>query len=213
MKRAAIGVRMHSGWGALVVVSGNAGEVEVIERRHILVTDPGIPGAKQPYHHAENLGLTEAEQYLENCAAASQRMALEAVRDVICDLQTRHFRVVGSAILLASGRPLPSLLEILASHPLIHTAEGEFFRNAFRAASEHLGIAVTGLRERELEEHAKAVLGSAANRVRRKISSLGKFLGPPWTKDEKTAALAAATVLVSKTGSYPANAAVRGPTV
>jgi len=59
MKRAALGVRMHSGWGVLVAVSGDAHSVEVLDRRRIVTTDPSIPGAKQPYHYAAGLGLAD----------------------------------------------------------------------------------------------------------------------------------------------------------
>src|SRR5438067_2289475 len=57
MKAVAIGIRMHSGWGALVAVSTSAGSVEVVERRRVVIATPGTPGAKQPYHFAENLDL------------------------------------------------------------------------------------------------------------------------------------------------------------
>src|SRR5229473_6030170 len=152
MKRAAIGVRMHSGWGALVAVSNSAGKAEVIERRRIAVTTPQTPGANQPYHFAENLELPEAEKFLGNCFAASKRFALTAVRDVVDELRRRQYRVVGSAVLLASGRPLPPLLTILASHALIHAAEGQFFRGALSKACEALDLSVTGFPERNLGE-------------------------------------------------------------
>lgn len=195
MKQAAIGVRMHSGWGALVVVCGDARELDIVDRRQIVTCEPGIPGIKQPYHYAAKLGLTEAQQYLENCAAVSERLAVAAVSEVIRDLHNRHFRVAGSAILWALGRPLPPLPKILASHALIHTAEGEFFRKAILDACEHLRIAVVRLPERELEERAEARFGKAAPRLERRISSLGRSLGPPWTRDQKAAALAAAIAL------------------
>src|SRR5712691_4760848 len=83
MKRAAIGVRMHSGWGALVAVSNSAGTVEVIDRRRVAVTIPGTPGANQPYHFAENFEFPEAERFLGNCFAASKRLALTAIRDLV----------------------------------------------------------------------------------------------------------------------------------
>ena len=41
---------------------------------------------------------------------------------------------------LASGRTLPALEQILASHPMVHTAEGEFFRKAIREACREIGI-------------------------------------------------------------------------
>ena len=157
MKRAAIGVRMHSGWGALVAVSNRAGTVEVIDRRRVAITAPGTPGANQPYHFAENLELLEAEKFLGNCFAASKRLALTAVREVVGELRGRQYSVVGSAVLLASGRPLPPLSKILGSHALIHAAEGEFFREAFSKACEELDLSVTGFRERNLDECVQTI--------------------------------------------------------
>jgi len=194
MKRAAIGFRMHSGWGALVAMS-NEGDFDVVDRRHIVVAQASIPGSKQPYHSAEKLQLEEAEKYLANCSAASGQLALDAIRELLKDLAKREYRVQGSAILMASGRKLPSLAEIFASHALIHGAEGEFFRTIVRKACEDLGITVTPLRERELEERAKEVLGHKATQVKERLSGIGKRLGPPWTQDEKLAALAATLIL------------------
>ena len=198
MKRAALGVRMHSGWGVLVAVSGAADSVEILDRRRVVITDPSIPGANQPYHYAMNLGLTESETYLANCAAASERLALEAVGEVVRELEGQNYKIAGSAVLLALGRPLPSLSKILASHALIHTAEGEFFRNAIRNACQRLEIRITAIREREVEERAKMSFADAASRVQRRISSLGSSVGPPWTKDHKMAALAAAIILTGE---------------
>jgi hypothetical protein len=212
MKRAAIGVRMHSGWGALVAVSNSGGTVEVIDRRRVAITSPRTPGANQPYHFAENLELPEAEKFLENCFAASQRLAMAAVRDVVGELRGRQYRVVGSAVLLASGRTLPALSKILASHALIHAAEGEFFREAFSKGCEGLDISVTGFRERNLDEDVQTTFGKAATRMWQQISTLGRSLGPPWTKDQKTAALAALVILANKKRRFPPIVAPRrGP--
>jgi hypothetical protein len=201
MKRAALGIQMHSGWGVLVAVAGDANSVEVLERRRITVTNPSTPGATQPYHHAATLKLADAEKHLAHCAAASGRMALEAVEGVVQELGRREYRVAGSAVLLASGRPLPSLERILAAHPLIHTAEGEFFRNAVKNACERLQILVIAFPERELEDRAKKVFGKAASQIQGAVSDLGRSIGPPWTKDHKTAALAAAIILAKETGT------------
>ncbi len=198
MKRAAIGVRMHSGWGALVAVSNSGGTAEVIDRRRVTITVSGTPGANQPYHFAENLELPEAEKFLGNCFAASKRLALAAVQDVVGELRGRQYRVVGSAVLLASGRPLPPLSKILASHALIHAAEGEFFREAFSKACEDLDLSITEFRERNLDECIQTTFGKEATRMRQQVSALGRSLGPPWTKDQKTAALAALLVLANK---------------
>jgi hypothetical protein len=195
MKRAAIGVRVHSGWGALVAVSGKPGSEEVIERRRVVITDPKMAGAVQPYHFAERLEIRHAEQHVAKCAAASATLALAALRELLQQLDKRKYRVAGSCILLSSGRPLPEFAKILASHALIHTAEGEFFRKAFRDAFEQLEIPVTGIRERELQERAETKFGKAALRLQQWIAEMGRSLGPPWTTDQKTAALAAFLVL------------------
>jgi hypothetical protein len=186
MKGAAMGVRAHSGWAALVAVAGKPGSAQILDRRRIVIADPKGPGANQPYHFAEKLELRAAEKHLASCAAVSERLALSTIRDVVQELSGRDYEIAGAAILLASGRPLPSLPNILASHALIHTAEGEFFRQIVRQACERLGIRVTGIRERELGE------GSA---LQTEIASLGKVVGPPWTQDQKMAALAAMMVL------------------
>jgi hypothetical protein len=195
MKRAALGFHMHSGWGVLVAVSGDANSVELLDRRRIVVADPEVPGAIQPYHFAAQLKPAAQEKHLAHCASSSSRLAAKAIAELVKELDGRHYGVVGAAILLASGRALPALAKILAAHPLIHTAEGEFFRQAVQSACEDLQIPVTTIRVRELDARAKVAFANKASQVQSSISSLGRSVGPPWTSDHKTAALAAALIL------------------
>lgn len=197
LKPAAIGVRMHSGWGALVAVSHSAGKIEVLERRRVVVTTLGIPGENQPYHFAEHLDLAQAEKFLADRFGITKGLALAAVKAVIGDLRGHQFQVIGAGVLLASGRPLPTLAKILASHAQIHAAEGEFFREAFSKACQELGLPVTGLRERDLEESVQAAFGKAASGMSDQVAGLGRSLGPPWTADQKAASLAALVVLAN----------------
>ena len=182
-----------------MAVSNNAGTVEVIERQRVNISIPGTRGGNQPYHFVKSLELQEAEKFLGDCFVASKRLALAAVRDLVGELGGQYC-VVGSAVLLASGRPLPPLAKILDSHALIHAAEGEFFREAFSKACESLDLPVTGFRERDLDECVKTTFGKSATRMSQQISSLGRSLGPPWTKDQKMATLAALVVLANKQG-------------
>jgi hypothetical protein len=99
-------------------------------------------------------------------------------------------------MLLAAGRrPLPSLADILASHALIHTAEGEFFRRILRQACEGQGIPVTAIWERDPGDRSQALFGNAAANCSKESPPRGRSLGPPWTQDQKTAGLAASIVL------------------
>jgi hypothetical protein len=155
MKQAAIGIRMHSGWGALVSVTGPPQALEIIDRRRIVVIEPGGRRAGQPYHHAATLPFSAADKYLKKYAETSRRLALAALREVLEELKSQCHRIAGAAILLAADRALPPLEQILAAHPLIHTAEGEFFRMVVREACEQLRVHVIGIRERDLEDQAK----------------------------------------------------------
>lgn len=191
--RAALGFRVHSGWAALVVVAGLARSPEVIERHRIELTKPGIP--RQPYHAAEGMELKAAEKFLRRCTNAARLLARQAVRAAIANLRKKGYAVVGSAILLASGRPLPALAATLASHALIHTAEGELFREALIHASEQCHLSITRLREREVYVRGATELAIPVHKLRGRLNELGQPLGPPWRQDEKLAALAGWLVL------------------
>jgi len=195
MKSAAIGVRVHSGWGAVVAVAGSPASPAIIERSKITIIDPKSPGAMQPYHYAASRELAAAEKHIARSAADCNRLAVKALTELCAQLRDRGFAVTGAAILLSSAKPLPALDKILAAHPMIHTAEGEFFRQAFRHAFESLSIPVTGIRERDVEAHAQKTFGRAATEVQKWLNDAGRALGPPWTTDQKAAALAAAIVL------------------
>jgi hypothetical protein len=67
---------------------------------------------------------------------------------------------------------------------MIHTAEGEFFRKAIREACGELHVAIHTVSEREIASVTPA-------EWQRRISELGKQIGPPWAQDQKLAALAA----------------------
>lgn len=198
MDRIAVGIRVHSGWGALVAVSHNGKSPEVVERRRIAITGTTDQGANQPYHAARNLKIDEAEAFIDGCFTACERTASSALDALLVDLRQRRFRVVGAAVLQAAGRTLPSLEKILAAHPLIHTAEGEFFRLVFRKAWEGLNIPVVKIRERDLESSLQERFGRKAAKLRDQVSILGKSVGPPWTTDQKNATLAALLVLAIK---------------
>jgi len=195
VRDAAVGLRAHSGWAALVVVAGDGASVEVVDRRRVEMADPRRPLSKRPYHEAEDLPLAEATSLIDRNSRDASAMAGRALKDVMTGLREKGYRPVGSALLLASGRPQPKLEAILASHALIHAADGEHFRVALREASQSCGLAVTGIREAELLERAQRVLEQPAARLQATVTSLSRALGPPWTQDQKMAALAAWVVL------------------
>ncbi len=195
MTRAAVGFRAHSGWAALVAVTGSPRSPIVIDRRRIELVEPGIP--KQPYHAAEKLGLKEAEELVRRSTETARLLGRRALRTLMDELREKGHEVVACGLLLGSGRALTTLAATLASHALIHTAEGELFRDALRHASQHCDLLVTGVKERDLFASAAAKLRLPMNELLRRVTELGMTIGPPWAADQKHAALVGWLALVS----------------
>jgi len=179
----ALGLRAHSGWAATVVVAGSPAKPTVLERRRIVAANDRISGSKQPYHAAKDLSTERAETWIRQSRHDSTVLASQAVNALVIQLRENGLTVVRAGILFGLERQLPPLQAILRSHALIHTAEGEFFRNAVRQACERSKISVTTIREPELDEQVANAWGDAANRLQRRIANLGSSIGPPWTKD------------------------------
>jgi hypothetical protein len=167
--------------------------LRVLDRRRITLAGPGTP--RQPYHAAENLPLAEAAELLGRCERDSESLARRALADAIAGLELSGYETVGCGLLLASGRKVPSLPEVLGSHALIHTADGEHYRNALTRAAAKRDLPVTGVRQKEIWERAASALRLPSGEVKRRIDAAGKPLGPPWTADQKHAAALAWIVL------------------
>jgi hypothetical protein len=194
-ERLCLGLRAHSGWAVLVGLAGPPDAPAVVERRRLTLCDGSFP--RQPYHAAENLSHAKGQALVTRSLDTANRLAREEVARAVKDLRGSRHDVVGAALLLGSGRPLPNeLAAILAAHPLIHTAEGEMYREALRLACESASLPVADFRERDVVATACTRLAIAPDRLRTRLTALGKPLGPPWTMDHKLATLAAWLALV-----------------
>jgi hypothetical protein len=190
-----MGLRVHSGWAALVVMGGTSGAPVVLARRRIVIFDAAIAGSKQPFHAAEAMELKKAEAHIARCTSSTRKMSREAFGAVVKEMRAQGYEVMGCGLLLASGRPVGTLPAALASHTMLHTAEGQFYRDALREASEHFAVPVMGVREKELFARATETLRIGENEIRRRVAEMGKAVGAPWSQDEKLAAIVAWMVL------------------
>jgi hypothetical protein len=193
--RAAMGMRVHSGWAVLVVMGGTSRAPRVLERRRIVIFDTAIAGSKQPFHAAEEMELKKAEAHIARCKSSTRKMSRVAFGAVVREMREQGHEVMGCGLLLASGRPVGTLAEALASHTMLHTAEGQFYRDALREASEHFSVPVMGVKEKELFAKATETLRMGEIEIRRRVGEMGKAIGPPWSQDEKLAAIVAWLVL------------------
>jgi hypothetical protein len=187
----AIGFRVHSGWAAAVALCGPLDAPVVVDRRKIELVKMFSYTFRQPYHTAEKMPRQDATKFIRGVQSEAKRLALSALRSLQTDLAEGDFKLVRGALLLASGRALPELEQILASHALIHTADGELFRDSLRAGCARFALPVHGFREKELFALASKAFGLQPAALKRRITALGKSLGPPWSQDEKYAALGA----------------------
>ena len=93
-----------------------------------------------------------------------------------------------------SDAPPKSLAAILRSHTALHAAEGELYRDVLLGAAQAGGLDVHAVPEDDAPAVAAGVLGTTADQANRLVAELGKPLGPPWSKDQKIAALLALAV-------------------
>jgi len=195
MKQAAVGFRVHSGWSALVAVSFEKDGPIVLSRERVHLVETFIYKFRQPYHTAERMPLEKARAFIDGVLVESKRLATRALRSIQTDLGKQGYRVERCALLLASGKTLPTLDRILLSHALIHTADGELFRESLRGAFAQCGLEMTCIKDRELLDRGGQILRTNREKLLKRLTELGRALGSPWTQDEKYAALAAWLVL------------------
>jgi hypothetical protein len=201
VKQAAVGFRVHSGWTALVAVCVEKGAPRVLARERVQLVETFTYRFRQPYHTAEKLPLGEAREFVARVEKDAEQLAYRAIHGMHSELQKQDVTLARCGLLLASGRPLPGFENILASHALIHTADGELFRKALLHACARCGLGTKSVREKELLDSAKKTLRVQPAVLLRRVTELGKPFGAPWSQDEKFAALAAWLALVSEPSS------------
>src|SRR5258708_38532775 len=133
----------------------------------------------------------QAREFISRMQAEARRLAHRAICDLQSDLQKQGLKLTRRGLLLASGRPLPELDKILASHALIHTADGELFREALLHASARCGLGDFRIKEKELLDRAGQALRLEGDDLMGRVTELGRPFGSPWSQDEKFATLAA----------------------
>jgi hypothetical protein len=176
----AAGFKAHSGWAALVVIGSSNGDFVVIDRRRIELVDE--TWAKQPYHAAEDLPAAEARRLVQRGIDAAHRIAEREMRAFV--KRSKGHEIAGCAVL--AGTPMPdwTIEQIRSVHVRMHKAEGVLFPAALAAAAAACGLKVSTIPEKTLP--------AAFNDT---LAILGKSVGPPWGKDQKSAAVAAIILL------------------
>jgi len=198
MKRAAVGFRVHSGWAAMVAVAVADGEPVVLARERIHLVKTFRYKFRQPYHTAKMMSAARAGAFVARVRSQARRLAARAIRSLEGRLKVEGFKLAHCGLLVASGRALPPMQKILASHALIHTADGELFREALVHAGRKCGLRSVKIKEKELLKSASEVLRMKDTEIQKRIAQIGRPFGAPWSRDEKIASLAAWLALTNR---------------
>lgn len=184
---AVVGVADHSGWAALVTVGADERGVRVLDRRKCELLGPDLP--RQPYHAAVGLDLDAAEDLVSRVYAAAEDGAVAALAALAGDLGDSHRPV--ALVLRGERAVVPSLATVLASHALIHAAEGALYRAALGEAATRSGLDVSRHPPGEATAAAVTALATTPAELDRRLRDWGRDLGPPWRKEHREAAAAA----------------------
>ena len=174
----AAGFKAHSGWAALVVIGSSRDGLVVVDRRRIELVDE--TWAKQPYHAAEELSPDEARLLVQRGIDAAHRIAKREMRAFV--KRSAGNEIAGCAVLVGTPMRDWTIEQILSVHIRMHKAEGVLFAAALIVAAKVCDLNVVAVPEKGL------MLDGA-------VVTLGKSVGPPWGKDQKSAASAAIIVL------------------
>jgi hypothetical protein len=182
-----LGFRPHTYWTAIVALAGSSAAPHVA-LRHKMVFAAGAE--RSVYHQAAEAPAGAAEALIENVRVAVESNA-KAGLGVLLEVLRKDGVSVRCAVAPSGGKKPPPLADIVRVHTMQHAAEGEFYRDAVAAACESLGLEVHRPIERELIPLACDMLGVDRAGLDAILKDMGAALGPPWSEDQRLAALAA----------------------
>jgi hypothetical protein len=191
VRSAAVGFRAHSGWSALVALCLKDKKPVILSRQRVELVEIFTRQFRQPYHAAAEMPLEKAADFIAQIKSEAEKFACQAIESLQAELKKRKVRLVRGAVLAASGRPLPPIGNIVTSHALIHTADGELFREALANGCQRCGLTVLRAKEKQIAKEAAEALRMKEPVLLRRVTELGRPLGSPWSRDQKYATLAA----------------------
>lgn len=183
-----VGIADHFGWAVAVTADG---EHRVVDRRRIELVEPGVTQA--PIHYDRGrLDVAGTVALVERVRASVGRATGAAFDELAGDLPGP----VVSLSLRHWPPDFPTDMAVLRRPPYEARADAVMYRQVLAEAAEARGWDVHLYTAKDVAGWAAAILGDRADEV---LLGPRTTLGPPWTKDHRTAL--AATVVA---GARPA---------
>jgi hypothetical protein len=171
-----LGIADHLGWA--VAVSASAA-FEVVDRRRIELIEPGVSAA--PIHYESRRLDVAATAALVASARASVARAASAALDEIAGVLPEP---IVSLSLRAWPPDFPEEISVQRRAPYESRADAVMYRQVHAELARARGWDVHLFDAKVVLDQAVAILGERADEVLRGPRAA---LGPPWTRDHRTA--------------------------
>jgi hypothetical protein len=196
VERVALGFCARTGSAVAVAITPTS----LLGRWTVDLTDGRVPD--QVFHAVQGWERAAAVRYVEDAIAVVRDVAARRLRELLAGLPD----AVAVGVVTGDRELAFTAARVLESHPLMHAAEGQLYRDALLDAAAEQGMAVTALPRGVADERLRA-----ATPVAETVQRLGELAGPPWRKDHKRATAAALAALEPATAA-PTAAPTAGPT-
>ena len=186
-----LGIAHHFGWAVAVTATDDH---VVVDRRRIELIEPGLPAA--PIHHEGGPHLLHRQgDPLDDAALAAlvaevRASAVRSTSAALDELVAALADPITSVSLRAWPADFPEDVAVQRQVPYESRADSVMYRQVLAEAAGERGWVVHLFEAKTVEADAARLLGDRAHDV---LHGPRAVLGPPWSKDHRTAL--AATIL------------------
>lgn len=179
---AAVGIRVKSGWGAVVVLGGTVADPKLLHAGRLELSDPADPFSKQPYRAAQNT-LERDQRVIEARLEKIHAVTAKTVDELLegGDKRTAVVLVVGS---------LRDPATVTSEHMRAHAFEGRTFWRVLRDVLGARGLDCQVFCEKDLPGIVAKKFAIPPDELRTKFVLLGRGI-TGWRAEQKLAAMGA----------------------
>ena len=192
---AALGLRVKSGWAAVVLLTGPIGLPALRDNRVIDLSDPQFPETRQPYHAA--MGQLEMDPTeISRRTEIVRRVTKHSVTKLLADYRRKDYAITRSSLVVGSQLDPATIAN---PHIRAHALEGQLFCSTLEDALHARGVRTAILLERDAYVTAAARLKKSSIDLRQTIQNLRRFAEGQWRAEQKLAAVGAWIALCQNT--------------
>jgi len=182
-----VGIADHLGWAVAVTASA---EHDVVDRRRLELVEPGLTAA--PIHYeSRRLDVAATAALVEKVRMSVVRATTQALDELAAAVPAP----IASISLRTWPPDFPDDIAVQRRAPYEARADAIMYRQVLAEVAQTRGWEVRLYDAKRVIGQAADVLGGQADQI---LQSPRATLGPPWTKDHRTALAAAIVAAHSK---------------